>query len=130
MMQKNRYRRIAAELGHGGMLASHFLETAPACCGCASKSSTRRPGYNSGYTQGMKTAVSMPDDLFRLAEATARRLKVSRSELYSKAIAEFLKSQTGNAITERLNAVYSQHPAKVDSGLHRAQLKSLEKDGW
>ena len=76
----------------------------------------------------MKTAVSMPDDLFRLAEATARRLRVSRSELYSKAIAEFLKGQSGNAVTERLNAVYSRRPAKVDSGLHRAQLKSLEKD--
>jgi metal-responsive CopG/Arc/MetJ family transcriptional regulator len=78
----------------------------------------------------MKTAVSMPDDLFRLAEATARRLRVSRSELYSKAIAEFLKGQNGNAVTERLNAVYSRRPAKVDSGLHRAQLKSLEKDAW
>jgi hypothetical protein len=78
----------------------------------------------------MKTAVSMPDDLFRLAETTARRLKVSRSELYSKAIAEFLKGQNGNAITERLNHVYSRRPAKVDSGLHRAQLKSLEKDAW
>jgi metal-responsive CopG/Arc/MetJ family transcriptional regulator len=78
----------------------------------------------------MKTAVSMPDDLFRLAEATARRLGVSRSALYSKAIAEFLKGQNGNAVTERLNAVYSRRPAKVDSGLHRAQLKSLEKDAW
>ena len=78
----------------------------------------------------MKTAVSLPDDLFRLAEATARRLRVSRSELYAKAIAEFLKQQDGTAITERLNDVYSRRPAKVDSGLHRAQLKSLAKDDW
>jgi metal-responsive CopG/Arc/MetJ family transcriptional regulator len=78
----------------------------------------------------MKTAVSLPDDLFRKAEATARRLHVSRSELYAKAIAAFLEGQRGNAITERLNDVYSRHPAKVDSGLHRAQLKSLEKDAW
>jgi predicted transcriptional regulator len=78
----------------------------------------------------MKTAVSMPDDLFRRAEAAARRLRVSRSELYATAIAEFLKCQQGNAITERLNDVYSRIPAKVESGLHRAQLKSLEKDAW
>jgi hypothetical protein len=51
--------------------------------------------YNSGYTEGVKTAVSMPDDLFRMAEATARRLHVSRSELYAKAIAEYLKLQQG-----------------------------------
>jgi predicted transcriptional regulator len=78
----------------------------------------------------MKTAVSLPDDLFRLAEATARRLRVSRSQLYAKAITDFLKHQDGNAITVRLNDVYSRYPAKVDSGLHRAQLKSLEKDAW
>jgi hypothetical protein len=72
----------------------------------------------------------MPDDLFRMAEATARRLHVSRSELYAKAIAEYLKLQQGNAITERLNDVYSRRPAKLDSGLQRAQLKSLEKDAW
>ena len=78
----------------------------------------------------MKTAVSLPNDLFRLAEATAYRLRVSRSELYAKAIAEFLKRQQGSAITERLNEIYSRRPAKLDSGLHRAQLKSLEKDLW
>jgi predicted transcriptional regulator len=78
----------------------------------------------------MKTAVSVPDDLFRMAEATARRLRVSRSQLYAKAIAEFLERQHGNAITERLNDVYSRHPAKVDSGLHCAQLKTIEKDVW
>lgn len=78
----------------------------------------------------MKTAVSVPDEIFRLAEATARRLHVSRSELYTKAIAEFLKQQDTRLITERLNQVYSRYPAKVDSGLHRAQLKSLKKDSW
>jgi metal-responsive CopG/Arc/MetJ family transcriptional regulator len=78
----------------------------------------------------MKTAVSLPDDLFRSAEAAARRLQVSRSELYARAIEQFLKQQNEGAITERLNAVYSRHPAKVDPALHRAQLKSLPQDGW
>ena len=78
----------------------------------------------------MKTAVSLPDDLFRRAETAARRLRVSRSKLYAEAITEFLKQQNRNAITERLNEVYSRHPAKVDAGLHRAQLKSLAKGNW
>ena len=72
----------------------------------------------------------MPDDLFRLAEAAARRLHVSRSKLYANAIAEYLNRQQDNTITERLNEVYARRPAKLDSGLHRAQLKSLEKDAW
>jgi hypothetical protein len=86
--------------------------------------------YNSGYTVDVKTAVSLPDELFHQAEATARRLGVSRSELYAKAIAEYVKQQQGQAITERLNDVYSRGPAKLDAELLRAQLQSVEKDPW
>ncbi len=86
--------------------------------------------YNSGHTKAVKTAVSLPDELFRLAEAAARRLRLSRSELYAKAIAEYLKRQQDSSITERLNELYARCPAKLEAGLHRAQLKSLEKDDW
>jgi predicted transcriptional regulator len=72
----------------------------------------------------------MPDDLFRLAEGVARRLRLSRSELYAKAIAEYLKRRQDDAITERLNEVYARRPAKLESGLNRAQLRSLDKDAW
>jgi predicted transcriptional regulator len=78
----------------------------------------------------MKTAVSVPDDLFRQAEVAARRLRVSRSQLYATAISEFLSRQQRNAVTERLNEVYARRPAKVDSALNRAQLKFLEKESW
>jgi metal-responsive CopG/Arc/MetJ family transcriptional regulator len=78
----------------------------------------------------MKTAISLPDDLFERAEAVARRLRVSRSELYAKAVSEFLKQAEPDAITQRLNDVYSQDVAKVDPALNRAQLKYLEKDVW
>ena len=78
----------------------------------------------------MKTAVSLPDDLFQSAEAAARRLRVSRSELYAKAIAEFLKQQDDSAITERLNEVYSRQAAKLDPALNRAQLEALKKEAW
>jgi hypothetical protein len=78
----------------------------------------------------MKTAVSVPDGLFRLAETTARRLRVSRSQLYATALAEFLHRQRTNGVTERLNEVYSRTKAKVDAPLHRAQLRSIGKDSW
>ena len=76
----------------------------------------------------MKTAISLPDDLFRQAEAAARRLRISRSHLYAKALAEFLKRQQEDAITERLNKMYSRRQAKLDSRLRHAQMKSLRKD--
>jgi metal-responsive CopG/Arc/MetJ family transcriptional regulator len=78
----------------------------------------------------MKTAVSVPDGLFQQAETAARRLRVSRSRLYSTALAEFLSRRQADAVTERLNAVYSRRPAKLDAALHRAQLKSVDKDAW
>jgi hypothetical protein len=86
--------------------------------------------YNFSYTRNVKTAVSVPDDLFLQAEAAARRLRMSRSQLFATAISEFLERQQKNAITERLNEVYSRRPAKVNSALHRAQLKSVDKDSW
>jgi metal-responsive CopG/Arc/MetJ family transcriptional regulator len=78
----------------------------------------------------VKTAVSLPDDLFQMAEAAARRLRVSRSELYAQAIAEFLKQREEGTVTERLNEVYSRRTAKVDAALHRAQLQSIRKEVW
>ena len=75
----------------------------------------------------MKTAVSMPGDLFHRAETIARRLHVSRSQLYARAIEEFVSRQEGNAITERLNDVYSRMLSEVEPALERAQLKSLQK---
>jgi hypothetical protein len=86
--------------------------------------------YNSGYTKDVKTAVSLPDELFDLAEAAARKLRVSRSDLYAKAIAEYLERRQDDAITARLNDVYSASPAKLDPGLNLAQLESLEKNAW
>ena len=78
----------------------------------------------------MKTAVSVPDEIFRLAEATAQRLNISLSDLYSKAVAEFVEKQDCRSITERLDQVYSHQTAKVDSLLHTAQLKCLREEAW
>jgi len=78
----------------------------------------------------MKTAVSMPDALFRRAEVAARRLRVSRSKFYATAIAEFLERRQSDAVTERLNEVYSRQRGRVEPALHRAQIKSLGKGNW
>jgi len=60
-----------------------------------------------------------------------KRLRVASGfQLYATAISEFLDRQQRNAVTERLNEVYSRRPAKVDPALHRAQLKSLDPDSW
>jgi metal-responsive CopG/Arc/MetJ family transcriptional regulator len=53
----------------------------------------------------MKTAVSIPDEVFEKAEAAAKRLKMSRSELYAKAVDAWVEAHSPDAITESWNAV-------------------------
>jgi metal-responsive CopG/Arc/MetJ family transcriptional regulator len=78
----------------------------------------------------MKTAVSLPEDLFRSAEAAARKLRVSRSQLYAAAIREFLERRQANSVTARLDEIYSKEPARLDPAMNFAQLQSLESDSW
>jgi metal-responsive CopG/Arc/MetJ family transcriptional regulator len=74
----------------------------------------------------MKTAISLPDDLFTAADALAGRLGVSRSELYATAVAEFLAKHTPSEVTSRLDQVYDAKPAQVDPAFRRAQRRTVE----
>ncbi len=78
----------------------------------------------------MKTAISLPDELFRLAEAAARKLRMSRSQLYAAAIREFLERRQTSKITERLNKIYSKQRSGLDPALQSAQIQSLEREDW
>lgn len=57
------------------------------------------------YTRGMKTAVSIPDDLFARADRLARRAGKSRSRVYSEALREYLARHAANEVTAALNRV-------------------------
>lgn len=51
----------------------------------------------------VKTAISLDESLFERADAMARRLKVSRSELYSNAMREFLARRENRALFDSIN---------------------------
>jgi metal-responsive CopG/Arc/MetJ family transcriptional regulator len=78
----------------------------------------------------MKTAISIPDDLFVSADSLASRLGVSRSELYATAIAEFLAKHSSRKITSRLDSVYAAEPSSLDPAIKTLQAKSLPRDKW
>ncbi len=78
----------------------------------------------------MKTAVSLPDEIFREAEAAAKKLRISRSKLYATALSEFLDRKRSKSITERLNEVYSKHDSKLDPALEHMALETLRKERW
>jgi metal-responsive CopG/Arc/MetJ family transcriptional regulator len=53
----------------------------------------------------MKTAVSIPDDVFEKAERLARRAKRSRSEVFSAALAEYVARHAPDDVTDAMNRV-------------------------
>ncbi len=87
-------------------------------------------GYNPGYTFVMKTAISIPDRLFEAAERLARRLGMSRSELYSKAVASYVDANLSQGVRERLDALYEAEPSELDEDLEKMQFESLPEEKW
>jgi predicted transcriptional regulator len=78
----------------------------------------------------MKTAVSVPDRLFRAADTLAHKLGVSRSRLYATAIAEYVAKHQAAKVTERLNAVYASQPSQLDAGLRHTQRRTIRRSEW
>jgi metal-responsive CopG/Arc/MetJ family transcriptional regulator len=78
----------------------------------------------------MKTAISIPDDLFAMAEQLAARFGVSRSELYATAIREYVAAHHYHRVTERLNAIYDREPGNLDPALMELQVRSLPPEDW
>lgn len=78
----------------------------------------------------MKTAISIPDDIFTEAENLAQKLHISRSELYTKAIAAYLKTSRSSQITDKLNQVYEDIDSQLPKDITQMQLSSIEKEQW
>jgi metal-responsive CopG/Arc/MetJ family transcriptional regulator len=78
----------------------------------------------------MKTAVSIPDDVFEDAERLARRLKKSRSRLYSDALREYLARRGVEHVTETLDAVVSDVGAEPDPFVSAVTRRRLRRVEW
>ena len=78
----------------------------------------------------MKTAVSIPDPVFKSAEKLAARLGVSRSQLYARALASLVEQHSEDVITAKLNEVYGSgaNESSLDKGLVQLQSRSLPRD--
>lgn len=76
----------------------------------------------------MQTAVSIPDRVFEQAETVAERLSMSRSELYTRAIQQFLEAHQHDAVTEKLNEAYADEDSSVDAAVMAMQATALEDD--
>lgn len=78
----------------------------------------------------MKTAVSIPDDIFAEAEALARREKRSRSEVYARALGEYVARHAPDRVTEAMDRVLDEVDASRDEFTRRAARRTMERTEW
>ena len=78
----------------------------------------------------MKTAISIPDPIFEAAESLASSLGVSRSELFTRAVAEFIEIEKYKNVTSQLNKVYSNNPSALSKDLAVMQHESIGHEDW
>ncbi len=79
----------------------------------------------------MKTAISIPDNVYNAAEQLADRLGESRSELYSKAVSSYIKQHQNIKVTQTLNDVYETEASNFDSSIVSVQKRAwLKQNLW
>ena len=82
-----------------------------------------------GYTQGMKTAISLPDDTFEAATRRAAELGMSRSEFFAVAARRYLDELDSTSVTALINEALQDAPADDTSAIVTAAgLRKLSAD--
>jgi len=78
----------------------------------------------------MKVAVSVPEPVFEAAERVSKRMRIPRSQLYSRAIAAFVREHSGEDVTKSLNAVYRKASSALDPAWESASFEVLRREKW
>lgn len=78
----------------------------------------------------MKTAISLPDELFREADKLARKLGISRSELFRKALEDYIAVHDADQIREALDRVIADVGNSGNEFVRRAAAKILTNTEW
>jgi predicted transcriptional regulator len=87
-------------------------------------------GGGPSYTLGMKTAVSIPDELFSRAEEMARKTGKSRSQLYQEALSEYLLRRDPAALTQAMDEALADIDQTPDPWLAEAGRRTVEHSEW
>jgi predicted transcriptional regulator len=78
----------------------------------------------------MKTAISLPDELFGEAEHLAAQLRISRSELYVRALKEFLTRHAPDPVTQALDTLCDDLDTSPDGFAVRSARRTIARGEW
>lgn len=78
----------------------------------------------------MKTAISIPDNVYQSAEKLAQRLGKSRSQLYTQALSNYLEQNNEKGVQGLLDKVYATEDSQLPPSMKRLQSKAVSKEQW
>jgi metal-responsive CopG/Arc/MetJ family transcriptional regulator len=78
----------------------------------------------------MKVAVSVPDGVFEEAEQLARRTKRSRSEVYSRALAEYVARHAPDRVTESMDRALAEIGEPAEQFVRAVARRVLKRSDW
>ena len=78
----------------------------------------------------MKKVVSIAGPVFHATKSLAKRLCISRSELFARALEANIKSQSHEKVREALDQVYAEESSDPDEALAQMQWSSIKKEEW
>ena len=78
----------------------------------------------------MKAAISIPDSVFQAAEKYAKRMRKSRSQLFSEAMVEYLEKHAPDEVTRRMNETLESIGDFDKSFIRKASQNLLRRSEW
>ena len=78
----------------------------------------------------MKTAISVPEDVFELSDRLAKKLKVSRSAVFAMGVRKLGQDLDDKDLIARINAVCSESDTAIDPFWKGAQDRALPNEKW
>jgi metal-responsive CopG/Arc/MetJ family transcriptional regulator len=83
---------------------------------------------------GVKTAISLDEELFNKVNKLAHKLHISRSRVFTIAVRDYLQKQENKALLAQLNDVYGDHPnaeeGKISQSIKDKHRKIIRQEPW
>lgn len=130
MIDEGRAHHLGKREGRRGKQDRHYGHFQKSTVPCLLRILVLAGDGTEGYTIGMKTAVSIPDDVYERAERLAQRTRRSRSRLFSDALDEYLARHETDEVTAAMNAAVEGIEQGADDFANVAARRVLERVDW
>lgn len=88
------------------------------------------PGITWVILEQVKTAISIPDDVFRSAERYAKKLGLSRSELFTRAVQRFIEQHEAQEVRASYDRAFGADAGDAEDFARTAAQRTLAEVEW